>query len=345
MSPSDDFPSSVEELEEHLSRPPAQVVSMMSRLLGDLLILGAGGKMGPSLARMARRATDQAGVRRRVIAVSRFKEERSRQELERWGIETISADLLEPGALEALPDAANIVFMAGMKFGSKGQEPLTWAMNVLLPGLVCRRFPDSRIAAFSTGNVYGLVPSDSSGSRESDTPSPVGEYAQSCLGRERIFQHAALAQGIKTVLIRLNYACDLRYGVLVDIARKVLNRQPVDITVNAFNIIWQADANALSLLCLELAESPAFIANITGREKLSTEGITAYYSNFYNLEQLLTGTDSKKALLSDAGRLLDILGYQPKSADQLMDWVARWSSSNEALLCKPTGFERLDGVF
>lgn len=341
----DDFPSSEEELEELLSRPPPHVVSMMHRLQGDILVLGAGGKMGPSLSIMAKRASDLAGGCRRIMAASRFKDVQAREELEKHGIETFSSDLLEQGALEALPDAPNVIFMAGMKFGSTGQEPLTWAMNVLLPGLVCRRFEKSRIAAFSTGNVYGLVPSDSAGSKESDPPDPVGEYAQSCLGRERMFQHAALTYGTKVALIRLNYACDLRYGVLVDIARRVWTGQPVDIGINAFNIIWQADANAVSLLCLELADSPAFIGNVSGLEKLSVVESARFYSNYYNKETILKSVDSQKALLSNSKKLLERLDYRPKNVAELTEWVARWVAAGAALLDKPTGFEKIDGRF
>jgi dTDP-4-dehydrorhamnose reductase len=341
----DDFPANELELEERLSRPPVQLIEMMSRLRGDFLFLGAGGKMGPSMARMARRATDAAGVQRRIVAVSRYQNSADRDGLEKHGIETFGVDLLKPGALEALPDAENIIYLAGMKFGSTGQEPLTWAMNSLLPGLVCRRYPRSRMVAFSTGNIYGMVPVSGSGSLETDPPNPVGEYAQSCLGRERIFQYASLSEGTRVAIIRLNYACDLRYGVMVDIASRVLAGEPVDITVNAFNIIWQADANALSLLCLELASSPPFIGNLSGLDKISVSDLAQYYGRAYNHEILLKNEDSGFALLTDARALLNLLSYKPMKNEILKRWVAEWIFRGGQTLRKPTGFEKLDGRF
>ncbi|MCE2695837.1 MAG: hypothetical protein LW645_16480 [Verrucomicrobiaceae bacterium] len=219
-------PGTLEELEERLSRPTPAVVDLMQALPGDIIILGAAGKMGPSLARMAKRASDEAGTKRRIIAVSRFSTPGSAEEFQQHGIETIAVDLLAANAVAYLPHVANVVFMAGMKFGSTGQEPMTWAMNAWLPGLECERYHRSRIAAFSTGNVYGLVPVERGGSHEEDTPNPAGEYAMSCLGRERIFQHFSQTRGTPVSLIRLNYACDLRYGVLVDVAQKVWKGQP-----------------------------------------------------------------------------------------------------------------------
>jgi nucleoside-diphosphate-sugar epimerase len=341
----DEFPNTEDELEELLSRPTAEVVSMMSRIPGDILVLGAGGKMGPSLTRMAKRASDLAGSKRRVIAVSRFKESVIKSQLEDWGIETIATDILQPGALEALPDAPNIIYMAGMKFGATGQEPLTWAMNALLPGLVCRRYPTSRIAAFSTGNVYGPVSVESMGSKESDPLAPVGEYAQSCLGRERIFQYAALSQETKVAMIRLNYACDLRYGVLVDIADRVKNEKDLDITVNAFNIIWQGDANALSLLCLERASCPAFIVNITGREKLYVDKIANEYASLFKKKLKIIGKQTDKALLSDASQIINATQYALKESGQMVKWVGDWFNRGGRYLGKDTGFEKLHGFF
>ena len=341
----DDCPTTEFELEECLSRPPTQVIEMMKRLPGDLIFLGAGGKMGPSMARMARRATDAAGIPRRILAVSRFQNSADRQRLEEHGVETLSVDLLKPGALESLPDAENIIYLAGMKFGSTGQEPLTWAMNAWLPGLVCRRYPRSRMVAFSTGNVYGMVPVSSSGSLETDPPNPMGEYAQSCLGRERIFQYAALSEGVRVAIIRLNYACDLRYGVLVDIANRIIAGEPLDITVNAFNIIWQADANAMSLLCLDLASSPAFIANLSGTEKISVLDSARFYARAYGKEIHAKNHDSGLALLTDASALLRQLSYTPMENEKLKQWVAEWIWRGGQTLCKPTGFEKVDGSY
>jgi nucleoside-diphosphate-sugar epimerase len=228
----------VEQLDDALSLPPDSLVESLAQLDGDILVLGVAGKMGPTLARMAKRAAEQAGAVRRVIGVARFSNELERKKLEGWGIETVKVDLLNEQAVATLPDAPNVVFMAGMKFGSTGSESLTWAMNAVVPAIVASRYRDSRIAAFSTGNVYGLVPVSSGGSVEPDTLNPTGEYAMSCLGRERVFEHFSRTHGTPMSIIRLNYACELRYGVLVDLATRIRNRQPIDLTMGSFNVIW-----------------------------------------------------------------------------------------------------------
>jgi nucleoside-diphosphate-sugar epimerase len=236
-----------EELEERLSRPTKADVAAMAALDGDLILLGAGGKMGPSLARLARRAADQAGAKKRIIAVARFTNRDVLSQLSSEGIETVECDLLERNKLSSLPDARNIVFMAARKFGTTGSEYLTWAMNTYLPGLVAERYRDSRIVAFSTGNVYPLQPVKEGGARESTPVDPQGEYAQSALGRERMFEYGSAKWGTPVVILRLNYAIDLRYGVLVDIATAVFHRRPVDLSMAAVNVIWQGDANGACL--------------------------------------------------------------------------------------------------
>ena len=209
----------VAQLEDLLSEPGDAALELMRDVEGDVIILGAGGKMGPTLARMVRRASDASGAIRKVIAVSRFGKGNARRSLEQHGVETISCDLLAEGALESLPEAANVIYMAGMKFGASGQSALTWAMNCHLPALVCRRYSDSRIAAFSTGNVYGPAPVDSGGSTESDMLQPVGEYATTCVGRERMLEYCSESQGTPVAILRLNYAVEMRYGVLVDLSQ------------------------------------------------------------------------------------------------------------------------------
>lgn len=345
MSAAASPPRSLAELEDRLSEPTQAVIDMMQRVPGDIAVLGVAGKMGPSLIRMAKRASDEAGTERRIIGVSRFRDPAARRELEMQGIETITTDLLDERALTALPDAPNVIYMAGMKFGSTGQEPMTWAMNTLLPGLVCQRYGSSRIAAFSTGNIYGLVPTSGSGSRETDTPNPVGEYAQSCLGRERIFEHYAQSHGTPVSLIRLNYACDLRYGVLVDIAQKVWSGQPVDVTMGHFNTLWQGDANALSLLFLEHAATPAWKINLTGTRTLLVREVAETFGARFGKPVHITGTEAPDALLSDSTLCSTLVGLAEIGEPTLIDWVASWVSQGGATLGKPTHFESRDGKF
>ena len=237
-------------LEELLSEPSDAAIDAMRRANGDVIVLGVAGKMGPTLARMARRAMDAAGLMHRVIGVSRFSTPEQQRTLEACGVETIRCDLLDESAVARLPEAPHVIFMAGRKFGSAGNEPLTWAMNAHLPAVVCARYRGSRIVAFSTGNVYGLTAHGRGGSREGDPPAPVGEYAMSCLARERMFEYFSRKLSQPQVLLRLNYACDLRYGVLVDLAQRVWNNQSVDLAMGYFNTIWQGDANAMALAAL-----------------------------------------------------------------------------------------------
>jgi len=338
-------PMNLTELEERLSRPTPAVIEMMARLPGDIVILGAAGKMGPSLARMAKRASDEAGTKRRVIAVSRFSTPGSESAFLQHGIEVISTDLLAANAVAYLPHAPNVVYMAGMKFGSSGQEPFTWAMNAWLPGLVCERYHRSRIAAFSTGNVYGLVPVERGGSHEEDALNPKGEYAMSCMGRERIFEYFSQTRGTPVSLIRLNYACDLRYGVLVDIARQVWNGDPVDVTMGYFNTIWQGDANALSLLSLAKAQSPAWVVNLTGTATLSVREVAARFAEIFGKPAHITGQEAPDALLSNPYRSFVDLGVPFVRDEELIEWVARWISTGGESLGKPTHFESRDGKF
>ncbi|MFN7141778.1 MAG: NAD-dependent epimerase/dehydratase family protein, partial [Limisphaerales bacterium] len=221
--------ASVEELDELLSEPTPVAIDTLRRLEGDIILLGVAGKMGPTLARMAKRASDAAGVKRRIIGVSRFSSAEQETELQKHGIETFRCDLLNEEALQHLPDVPNVIYLAGMKFGATGQESLTWAMNTHLPALVCKKYRNSKIVAFSTGNVYGLAPVSSGGSVETDLPNPVGEYAMSCLGRERMFEHFSRTWNIPLAIVRLNYACEMRYGVLVDLAKKIAAGQTIDL--------------------------------------------------------------------------------------------------------------------
>lgn len=334
-----------EELEDALSAPTEAVVETLRQTTGDLLVLGVAGKMGPSLARMARRAFDCAGQHhRRVLGVARFTAG-GEETLHRYGIETHRADLLNEDDLARLPDMPLVLFLAGRKFGSTGDEPVTWAQNVLVPALVARRFRHSRIVALSTGNVYGLTPINGGGSRETDVPQPVGEYAQSCLGRERMFEHASTSAGTPVALIRLNYACDLRYGVLVDLAQHIRAGNPVDVSMAAFNTIWQGDANAMILQAFARTSVPTWLVNVTGPETLFVREVAQGLARRLKCQAKFTGTEADTALLSHAGRAFACWGKPRVSAETLMDWVVHWLRQGGRTWNKPTHFEVRDGRF
>ena len=317
----------------------------MEGMEGDLIILGVAGKMGPSLARRARRACDLAGVKKRIIGVARFSEPAVREGLEAAGIETVSADLLAPGALASLPDAPNVLHMAARKFGSTGAEHLTWAMNTLLPALVAERYPGARIVAFSTGNVYPLVLAAEGGATEDISPAPVGEYAQSALGRERIFEFFSLRNQTPMVMLRLNYAIDLRYGVLLDIGQKVFERRPVDVTMGHVNVIWQGDANSIALRSFKLCQSPLGVLNVTGPEIVPVRWIAQQFGNRFGIEPVFQGTEADTALLSNAARCHRLFGRPAVKVEQMIEWVAEWIRIGGATLAKPTHFETRDGRF
>ena len=334
-----------EQLEDRLSEPTPEVVQTLRRLEGDLIILGVAGKMGPSLARMARRASDLAGIQRRIIGVARFSSGGLEAELQRDGLETIHCDLLDEEAVRRLPEAANVLYLAGMKFGATGQESLTWAINTHLPAIVCRKFARSQIVAFSTGNVYGVVPATGGGSLETDPPAPVGEYAMSCLGRERMFEHFSRTLGTRVALVRLNYACDLRYGVLVDLARKVLTGAPVDLGMGWFNTLWQGDANATTLRGFDHVASPPLALNLTGPEVLSVRETCERLGKLLSRQPFFVGAEAPTALLSNARRAFSLFGQPRVNADQLIAWVAAWLLHGGPTLDKPTHFEARDGRF
>jgi len=335
----------VADLEDRLSEPSPGLIDAMGRVEGDILILGVGGKMGPTLARMAVRASESAGVRRRVIGVARFSTPGLEARLRSWKIETVTADLLDREALYRLPDAPNIVYMAGMKFGATGQESLTWAMNSFLPGMVAERFRESRIVVFSTGNVYPLTPVTRGGCIETDPLAPVGEYAMSCLGRERMFEHFSRAFGTPAVSLRLTYANEMRYGVLLDLARKVFEGRPVDLAMGHVNVIWQGDANAHALQSLEHAASPPLLLNITGPEQLSVRRICEQYGEWMGKPVTFTGQEASDALLVNAQHSHVLFGYPRVTVRQIMAWAADWVMRGGESLGKPTHFEARDGKF
>lgn len=336
--------STEEELEDRLSAPSDEVVETLRRLDGDIMFLGVAGKMGPTLARMAKRASILAGISRRVLGVARFTSG-GQDQLEQHGIETLPCDLLDEVQVQSLPDVANVVMMTGMKFGASGNSSLTWAMNDYAPMLMCSRFRHSRIVAFSTGNVYGLTPPSGGGSRENDPLAPVGEYAMSCVGRERLLEHFSRIWSIPMTILRLNYACDLRYGVLVDIALRICQGQAVDVTMGYFNTIWQGDANAMTLRAFDSLQSPPRVLNMTGPETLSLREVAKRLSQRLDRPLQLIGTESQTALLSDARVGYMHWGQPSMTANELIDGVADWMRQGGRQLGKPTHFEARDGKF
>lgn len=342
------LPAAIEDeaaLDALLSEPTERVLDTLARIQGDIVVLGAAGKMGPTLARMARRAADRAGHPRRVIGVSRFTNGALQQDLEAHGVETIRCDLLDDDAVSRLPRAPNVIYMAGRKFGSTGDEPLTWAMNCHLPSVVCRHYAASRIVAFSTGNVYGLTRVGGGGSTERDELRPVGEYAMSCLGRERMFEHESRVRGVRVVLLRLNYAVEMRYGILVDLAARVLAGDPVPLAMGHVNVIWQGDANAMALCALEHASSPAAVLNLAGREELGVRAAAEALARRLGRTATFTGVEAPDALLSNGAAGWARLGSPRVDAATLVEWTAEWMARGGVTSGKPTHFESREGRF
>ena len=334
-----------EQLDEILSTPTPEIIKLFSRLDGDIMFLGISGKIGPTLARMTTRACREAGVRKKIIGVSLFESEEQRKGIECFGIETIHGDLLNTDFIKSLPTPKNVIFLAGMKFGSEENLSLTWAVNSYLPALVAERFRKSRIVAFSTGCVYPLVPVQSGGSLETDKPAPLGEYAQSCLGRERMFEYGSMQNKTPVSLIRLNYAVEMRYGVLVDIALKVKNNIPVDLSMGFFNVIWQGDANAMILRALEHCESPAKIINITGPETASVRQVAQLFGEYLNTKPKFEKQEAETALLSNAQLSYNLFGHPKVPLDQIIHWIADWINNEKELLGKPTHYEVRNGKY
>jgi nucleoside-diphosphate-sugar epimerase len=333
------------DLELALSEPTERVIETIRQLEGDFLLLGAAGKMGLSLAHMIRRALNSIGDQRRVVGVSRFNSVNGQVAFQERGIETICCDLLDEAAVEQLPQMNNVIAMTGMKFGSSANASQTWAMNAYLPAIVCRRFRSSRIVAFSTGNVYAYTSTKSLGSRESDPLEPVGEYGMSCVGRERMYDYFSRRYGIPLSLIRLNYACDLRYGVLVDLANKVLHGQPVDLSMGYFNTIWQGDANAWTLESFAHTASPPWVVNVTGCRLLSVREVAERMARILGRSVQFQGLEAETALASDTRLAQSCFSPVRLDEDQLITSVATWVGQGGRTLNKPTHFESRTGKF
>jgi nucleoside-diphosphate-sugar epimerase len=338
-------PTTVEELDDFLTTPSPALVADLASLDGDIMVIGSAGKMGPTLAVLAQRALDEAGAGHKVIAVSRFSDTAAQDRLNAAGVTTVPADLQDPHALAGLPEAPHIVYMLGTKFGTTGREYQTWAVNTYLAGRVAERFPNSRFTVFSSGNIYPFRPVTQGGADESVTPEPIGEYAQSCLARERMFEYASRTSGTPVAVFRLNYAIDLRYGVLHDIASQVHAGEAVDVTMGNVNVIWQGDANAIALRSLALASSPPEIINVTGPETISTRWLVHEFARRFGVEPKTTGEEAPTALLNNAGKAFARFGYPSMPLGTMIDWVAAWIEAGGPALGKPTHFQEREGNF
>ncbi len=339
------LPENVERLDEMMTEPSAVLVEAMSKLNGRLLVVGAGGKMGPTLAVLARRASDAAGNDLEIVAASRFSDEGSRCWLEERGVRTIATDVLQRHDVDSLPDADHVIYLVGLKFGTSSSPGATWVANTLAPAAVMQRYSTSRIVALSTGNVYPFVDAAGSGAAEDQPLTPIGEYPNAAIARERIFEYFSDKQKVPVVLLRLNYALDLRYGVLVDIGLKVWNEQSIDLTMGYFNAIWQADANELILRSLPLAETPAVAYNLTSLEKYSVRETAERLGKLMSRRPIFQGTEASSALLSDSRRLFDRLSPPTTRFESVLEWTADWIVNGRPLLGKPTHFETRDGVY
>lgn len=332
-------------LDNLLSIPSQELIQDISKIQGDIYLLGAGGKIGPSLALMAKKAVREAGTDSKIIAVSRFCDPIAKQLLIDAGVEIISMDLLEDGAIQRLPDMENIIYLAGRKFGTADNESATWAMNASLPTLVSRRFKGSKIVVFSTGNVYPMVNAASGGCVETDNAAPIGEYGASSLARERIFEYASKEYASKVLIYRLNYALDLRYGVLYDIADKIINSIPISLNASCFNCVWQGYANEAAIRSLLHAESPAQYLNVSGPETISIKYAATMLGKYLGKEPIFEGDAKGSAFLTNAAKCFELFGYPKIGLNQMIKWQAKWLLNDGRVLGKPTHFEERKGNF
>jgi hypothetical protein len=334
-----------EQLDELLTRPSAALVKFIKTASSPLLILGAGGKMGPTLAALAKRAAEAVNHPLDVIAVSRFNDTRAREWLGSQGVKTLSCDLLAETSLHQLPEAENVVYMVGLKFGTAQNPAATWAMNTIVPAKVCERYPGARIVALSTGNVYPLSEASRTGSVETDPLTPLGEYTNAAVGRERIFEFYSCAQNTPVTLLRLFYAVELRYGVLVDIALKVHNGEPVALANGSFNCIWQSDANEMILRALTLGASPPSVWNLCRPEVFAVRAIASRFAELFGRPPQFVGAETPTALLGNSTRICAKLGPPSVPLETMLRWIAHWVKQGGRNLGRPTHFEVRDGNY
>ena len=332
-------------LDDRFTMPRGETIAALRDCPGDVVVLGAGGKMGPTLTAMLVRAARDAGTPRKVFAVSRWSDARAREELGAVGATTGNCDLLDRAAVSLLPGAPNVIFMAGQKFGTQDKPSRTWAMNTIVPMHAAERYASSRIVAFSTGNVYALTPAKSGGSKETDALGPVGEYAASCVGRERVFEHFSEVRGTRVAILRLNYAIDVRYGVLLDIAQRVTSGAPVPLAMGYVNVIWQGDANRIAIESLRRASSPPFVVNLTGPQTLSVRELAERFGKRLGRKPRFEGSEGDDALLSNTAKMQSTFAAPSMSIDEMIEHVAGAVESHAPTLGKPTHFEARDGRF
>jgi nucleoside-diphosphate-sugar epimerase len=345
MSETGDLPLTQKEINAFLGKPSAGVLETLSRIEDDVMILGVAGKMGATAVSMMRQGFNQLGKKNRILGVSRFSSDSSRKQVEEAGATTIACDLIDREAVQKLPEVRNILFLAGQKFGSSGSPDLTWAMNTIVPGYVAERFAKSRIVVFSTGCVYPFVDAESGGSREGDAIEPMGDYANSCVGRERIFSYFSRKNGTPMAIYRLNYSIDLRYGVLVDIAERVAQSEPVDVTTGYVNVIWQGDAVCRAIQLLDHCDTPPFILNVTGPETVAVRDLAERFGKIFSRPARIVGKEQPTAWLSNASKSIELFGPPKVTLDQMIQRVADYLTHGGELLGKRTCFEARNGKF